>query len=162
METKIIPYVAERSDNSDIIAWSENYATGIELIDNQHRELVNLTNALYRACLTGKDAADAAFKDAMSRMVEYVRFHFAFEQKVLASVKYPDYSKHKKQHETLIRNILQAVKKYEKGVKYIPNNFVRTLRDWVFGHIAVFDKTYSLFIIELKKKGLFSEKQLED
>ena len=161
MTTKTNSNAAINTANSDIIIWSKTYATGIELIDNQHKELVNLTNDLYRACLAGKDTANTVFKEAMSRMVEYVRFHFGFEQKILANIKYPDYSKHKKQHESLIRNILKAVKEYEKGVKYIPNNFVRTLKDWVFGHIAVFDKTYSIYILEQLKKGFLVEKQLK-
>ena len=145
----------------EIVSWSESYATGIELIDKQHRELMNLTNELYRACLSGKEKANAAFEDAMSRMVEYVRFHFSNEQKLLEQLKYPDYNKHKLQHDTLVKNILEAVKEYDKGNKFVPNNFVRTLKDWIFGHIAVFDKSYAFYISSQRKKNLITEDQLK-
>ena len=144
----------------EIVSWSESYATGIEKIDNQHKELMKLTNELYRACLSGKDNANSAFKEAMRRMVEYVRFHFSDEQKLLERVKYPDYIEHKRQHDTLVMNILEAVKEFEKGNKFVPNSFVRTLKDWVFGHIAVLDKTYAFYINGQRKKGLITDQQL--
>lgn len=150
-----------KTKSPEIVSWSETYATGIELIDNQHMQLVKLTNELYRGCMSGKETANAAFKDTMSRMVEYVRFHFAAEQKILEAVKYPEYKAHKKLHDTLVMNILEAVKEYEKGVKFVPNQFVRTLKDWIFGHIAVYDKGYSLYIREQKKKGLLTDQQLK-
>ena len=152
---------ALRPNNQEIITWGEKYATGIGLIDEQHKELVNLTNKLYLACLSGGDkAVGVVFKEAMSRMVEYVRFHFSAEQTLLKQINYPDYKDHKQKHDTLIRDILDAAKEYDEGKKFVPHNFVRTLKDWVFGHIAVYDKQYSFFVIDQKRKGLLSDQQI--
>ena len=131
-----------------IVRWEDRYTLGIELIDNQHKELVNLINHLYEACLTGNESIETTFKDAMSHMVEYVKFHFSAELEILGRVNYPDLDEHKKQHDTLVVNILEAAKDYAGGKKYAPNNFVRTLRDWVMGHIAVSDKQYAKYIHE--------------
>ena len=145
---------------SEIVVWGDNYATGIELIDNQHKELVNLTNRLYRACMGSDQNVEATFKEIMSKMVEYVRFHFTAEQNLLKNISFPHYSDHTKEHNTLIKNILDAAKEYNEGNRFTPNNFVRTLKDWVFGHIAFSDKIYSAYIAEQKKKGLLSEKDI--
>jgi len=153
---------AQQTENAEIVSWSDKYATGIELIDNQHHQLVDLTNELYRACLSGGDERLAVFKDAMSRMVEYVRFHFTAELKLLDAVKYPDYNNHKKMHNDLVEEILSASNKYDDGKKFVPNAFVRTLKDWVFGHIAVYDKIYAAYIAEQKRKGLLTEKTIKD
>ena len=162
MNTKTNPLGGmQNSDGPEIVSWSDIYVTKIELIDSQHRELLNLTNELYRACLSGSEKANVVFKDAMSRMVDYVRFHFTTEQKLLEKVKFPDYADHKKKHEVLIKNILDAVKDHGKGAKFVPNNFVRTLKDWILGHIAVFDKAYSMYIHDLKKKGLITDQDLK-
>ena len=134
----------------DIVTWSEAYATGIKLIDDQHKELVNLTNKLYRSCLSKKDAT--VFKETMSSMVDYVRFHFGTELQLLERINYPDLLEHKKQHESLIKSILNAVKDYNDGKKFVPNVFVRTLKDWIFGHIAFSDKLYVTYIVDQKKK----------
>ena len=145
-------------NTEQIVSWDKKYATGIELIDTQHRKLVSLTNELYRACLSGND--EAVFREAMKSMVTYVRFHFSAEQKLLERINFPGYSSHKKQHDTLIKNILDTVKDYREGKPFVPNNFVRTLKDWVFGHIAVNDKFYAAFAADQIKLGIFTEKQI--
>ncbi|MDR2729857.1 MAG: bacteriohemerythrin [Treponema sp.] len=144
----------------DMVVWDEKYATGIALIDSQHKELFSLTNELFQACLGKEEALEGVFKETMERMVNYVRFHFSAEQELLQRLKYPDYHEHKKQHETLVREILEAVKEYSSGKKFIPNQFVRTLRDWILSHIAVRDKLYAVYIAVQKKKGLLSDLQI--
>jgi len=145
------------SDDKDMVVWDEKYATGIDLIDLQHKELFLLTNELFRACLTGEKKLNSVFTETMGRMVDYVRFHFSAEQELLHRIKYPEYQEHKKQHEKLIRDILEAVKAHQKGEKFVPNQFVRTMRDWILGHIALSDRQYAAFIADQKKKGLLSD-----
>jgi hemerythrin len=151
-----------KPEDDEIVSWSDKYATGIELIDNQHHQLVDLTNELYRACLSGGAERLTVFKEAMSRMVEYVRFHFTAELKLLDAIKYPDYNNHKKMHNDLVEEILTASNTYDDGKKFVPNHFVRTLRDWVFGHIAVYDKIYAAYVDEQKKKGALTSEMLKE
>jgi len=148
--------------NSELVIWEDKYSTGIEMIDNQHRQLVELTNQLYLACFAGDEALSTVFKDAMSRMVEYVRFHFSAELKLLNEINYPDYHNHKKMHDNLVQDILDAAKDYNEGKKFVPNNFVRTLKDWIFGHIAVYDKIYAAYIAEQKRNGQLTDKMLKE
>jgi hemerythrin len=148
------------NDNADMVVWGEKYATGIQLIDSQHKELFSLTNELFRACLGGEEATKSVFKETMERMVEYVRFHFGAEQVLLQRINYPDYQEHKKQHDTMVLKILEAVKEYNEGKKFVPHQFVRTLRDWILGHIAHYDKLYTAYIATQKKNGLLNDKQI--
>lgn len=145
----------------DIVVWDPKYVTGITLIDGQHKELVALTNDLYHACLEGKETAGAAFKETMSRMVKYVRFHFGSEQELLQKIRYPLYAEHKKKHEELVRTILEAAKGFDKGQKFVPNNFVRILKDWIFSHIAIEDQRYALYAAGQKKKGLLLDLEID-
>ena len=133
--------------NNDLVVWDDGYRTGIELIDNQHKVLVDLTNKLFQACRgrDGEEELHSAFKTTMGNMVEYVRFHFSAEEDMLRRINYPKFSEHKKQHEALIQMILDSVKDHMSGKPFIPNRFVRNLRDWIFGHIAVSDKDYAIF-----------------
>jgi len=130
------------------------------LIDAQHKELVNLTNQLYRACLTNREAIKAVFREAMSHMVEYVNFHFTAEMELLARINYPAYAEHKKQHDELVKKILNASKSFDGGRKFVANKFVRTLKDWIFSHIAISDKKYADYIAEQKSKGLLTDEML--
>ena len=146
----------------EIVVWDEKYSTGIHLIDTQHKQLIDITNQLYARCLKKDDVLEAAFKDTMSHMVEYVKFHFNAELKMLRAVNFPDFHNHKKQHDSMIQNILAAAKEYNEGKKFVPNNFVRTLRDWILSHIAVYDKAYGFYIFEQIKNGTMTEKDLKE
>jgi len=148
--------------NTEIVIWEDKYVTGIELIDTQHKKLVELTNQLYLACLAGDEVTSTVFKDAMSRMVEYVRFHFTAELKLLDAINYPDYHNHKKMHDDLVREILDAARDYSEGKKFVPNNFVRTLKDWIFGHIAVYDKIYAAYVADERRKGTLTDRMLKE
>jgi hemerythrin len=149
-----------KKDSPDMVIWDEKYATGIQLIDSQHKELFSLTNELFHACLDGDETLKGVFKETMGRMVDYVRFHFGAEQVLLQRIKYPDYPEHKKQHDKLVRDILESVKEYNYGKKFIPNQFVRTLRDWILSHIGLTDKLYVAYIAAQKKKGLLTDREI--
>jgi hemerythrin len=142
------------SDATDFIEWGERYLTNIPLIDEQHRELIRLTNELYQSCLLGDDAARAYFLKTIKSVVDYVAKHFSAEEKMLENVNYPGLRTHKKQHEEFVKKVLEDVKSFQDGKKFVPNVFVRYLKDWVLSHIAVEDKRYAEYIFNLKKQGL--------
>jgi len=144
------------SDNKDIVSWGPKYATGVNIIDKQHKELVDLTNKLYHACLNRNEDMDTTFKEAMHRLVEYVRIHFTDEQALLKDIDFPNYAEHKKEHEDLIKDILEASKNYGAGIKLVPNHCVRTLKDWIFSHIAIADKLITRYVKDQKNKGLLT------
>ena len=152
--------MVSKEESPILVTWSELFAVGIDLIDNQHRELVNLTNQLYKACTTSEETLSVLFKDHLHSMVEYVRFHFTAELKLLERIKYPDYQEHKKQHDQLVIQILEAAKEFEGGKKLVPNHFVRTLKDWVFGHIGIYDQQYAAYVREQKHKGLLTDAEI--
>jgi hemerythrin len=140
------------SDNV-IVEWDDRYLIGIPFVDDQHKELIRLTNTLYESCLQGDEAARASFKEAIRATVEYVKLHFSAEEQILKNVHYPEFAAHKKQHEEFVKQVLTEVKNFEEGKKFVPNVFVRFLRDWTLTHIAVADKQYAEYIMDLKKKG---------
>jgi len=150
--------MTNNNETADLVVWDEKYATGIQLIDSQHKELFSLTNELFHACMDREVTLQGVFKETMGKMVDYVRFHFGAEQELLQRVKYPDFPEHKKQHESLVRDILEAVKEYNDGKKLVPNQFVRKLRDWILSHIAHYDKLYAAYIATQKKNGIINDK----
>jgi hemerythrin len=140
------------SNNSVIVEWDNRYLIGIPLMDEQHKELIRLTDTLYESCLQGDDAAQASFREAIRVAVDYVKFHFSAEEQILKNINYPDFAAHKKAHKEFAKEILWEVSDFEEGKKFVPNVFVRFLRDWILTHIAMMDKNYSRYIHELKKK----------
>jgi hemerythrin len=142
-------------DNRPILVeWQERYSVGIPKIDEQHKELLRLTNELYASCLKDNDEEEKAhFKKTISALVNYVSEHFAAEERLLKRVDYPEYAAHRSEHTGFVKKVLEQVTEFNEGKNFAPNSFVRYLKDWILGHIAVSDKRYSEYIFALKKQG---------
>ncbi len=135
----------------NFVTWDESYAVGIELVDKQHKHLINLTNQLYNACLGDKAELEDTFKDVMKELVDYVMVHFKDEEKIMDQINYPDIKEHKQKHELFIKEILSSVSAYSSGKQFVPNAFVRFLRDWLFNHILLTDKEMARYYFASKK-----------
>jgi hemerythrin len=140
-------------EDKQIVEWDERYALGIPLIDSQHKKLIEITNKLYMGCLKGDEAAKLYFMKAVREAVDYVKYHFAAEEKLFERIGYPAAADHKKQHEEFIKEILREIGTFKEGRKFVPNMFVRYLRDWILTHIAVSDKLYADYI---KNRGAYT------
>jgi hemerythrin len=138
-------------EDSVSVVWDERYQLGIPEIDAQHRQLINLTNELYQGCMAGDEAAKAYFTKTIHGTVDYVKTHFSYEEKMLAEAGYPYLAWHKAQHAGFIKQILDDAAKFNAGEKFVPNKFVRFLRDWILSHIAMTDRNYAAFILHGEK-----------
>src|SRR5689334_13135894 len=85
-----------------VIVWNEELATGNEVIDNQHKELFKRFNDFQSACKEGKGLDE--LNDLLAFLGEYAKAHFALEEQLQKDHGYPDYLKHKQEHEGFIRN----------------------------------------------------------
>jgi hemerythrin len=139
-------------EDKNIVEWNDRYSMGIPLIDEQHKHLIDVTNSLYLGCLKGDEAARFYFLKTIHEAVEYTQYHFSTEERLMERIRYPERGTHKKQHEDFIKEILREVNSFTEGKKFVPNIFVRYLRDWVLTHIAVSDKLYAAYLQALKKQ----------
>ncbi len=155
-EDHLIPKIPARGGSAmditkDLVVWDSRFELGINKIDEQHKHLVEICNELFRGCLLGKDESETYFRKALKEAVNYVLLHFSDEEKILIYYKYPEFTKHKTEHEKFIKQILHEANEFEKGSSFVPNQFARFLRDWILQHIAIEDKKYAAYILEVQK-----------
>jgi hemerythrin len=141
----------------NMISWGPRYTMNISIIDKQHYELFLITNELFETCLKGHDFAREQFSKTVSQLVKYINVHFTTEETMMENVKYPGFASHKRAHDSFIKRLLEGVKHFDEGRKFVPNAFVRYLRDWITSHIAMSDKKVCDYIINLKKEGRLLE-----
>ena len=134
------------------VPWDNRYSVGVKIIDEQHKELLHLTNELYNTCKQGEEFSREAFQRAAKVAVDYVGKHFSNEEKIMDTIKYPNMAAHKAEHKDFVKQILASVKDFEDGRYFVPNTFVRFLRDWILSHIAMTDKDMGDYLLVLLKK----------
>jgi hemerythrin len=144
-----------------IVEWHDSYSVGIRLVDDQHKELINLTNRLHAASVMGWENSKAAFMSAIRAAVDYVGYHFSTEEKIMERINYPEYKVHKKEHTDFVKEVLSQVQDFQAGRKTSANDFVLFLRDWILAHVGVCDKKLGIYLIKLKKEGALSKMTMQ-
>ncbi len=120
--------------------WSKELETRNEMIDSQHKELINAINNLLEACfkLKGLDQliVTAEF------LQNYVIMHFNQEEKLQVSTKYPDYHNHKLLHtsfNSIVRRIVSDLR-INAATPELLKDITSLVGDWFINHIKVEDK----------------------
>jgi hemerythrin len=65
--------------------------------------------------------------------------------------KYPNAVVHKGEHKKFVQKVLENVRDFEEGRTFVPNAFVRFLRDWILEHIAIQDKQFGFFLSQMNR-----------
>ena len=63
--------------------WNERYNIGIDVIDNQHRQILDYINALEHIRISGQRDK---IKEALDDLIDYTQSHFSFEENLLEQV----------------------------------------------------------------------------
>jgi hemerythrin len=131
------------ADNTaELIKWSSSFSVGVKLIDEQHQALLNLCNDMFQHCVGEEKAEREYFEKVIHGAVEYVKIHFATEEKIMLKTRFAGYAEHKKEHESFVLNVVEQLQAYNSGKRLVLNNFTRFLKEWILTHIAVSDKQY--------------------
>jgi hemerythrin len=128
------------------LPWSEEYETGIKIIDKQHRALFRSLDGFTLAIYDGE--GKEKLKQLMWFLDDYVNEHFDTEEKLMLSNNYPEYDVHVRAHEqfaTLFKNIKKDFQD-RGGDTYLAIRLEKEIRVWWENHILVMDKKYVPYI----------------
>ena len=120
------------------LPWSDEYRVGIRVIDNDHRALFDLINALHDNIQRGE--GELITGSTLTALIRYVGKHFPNEERYMKQCGYPDYTRHAAEHE----NFAQTVRHYKKLFDENPrrmntDNLFNLLKNWVTTHILEAD-----------------------
>ena len=134
--------------NENFVTWDDAFSVGFDPIDNQHKELVKMTNELFESCEKGATIADKAFLQTIKKAADYARDHFSDEDKYMVQAGFPNLSEHRKQHADFLEAVIKAMQEFEAG-KTAPIDMARFLKNWLLNHIAVSDKQYAPYLAKM-------------
>ncbi len=127
-----------------LISWNDNFSVNNALIDSQHKKLVTLVNELHDSMKAGKG------KDALAKtfyeLINYTKEHFETEERMMQKVNFSGYATHKKEHDTLTKEVLDLKEKFDAGKTMLSIEVLNFLKNWLTVHILDTDKQYADFI----------------
>ncbi len=142
--------------------WTDQLNVGIDVIDQQHRRIVEYINQLDDARSNGMSNDEISW--LLNDLVDYTISHFGFEESLQEEAGYPFLTSHKKVHELFTKRIADFQKRAEQGEDVIKalNSLLVT---WLFNHIKRDDNDYVDSVKSYlqqkqdfveRKRGLFS------
>lgn len=130
------------------IEWDNSLSVNVNLIDEQHKMLIqrlaDLSEAFNRGLEQNKVLKTLEF------MIDYTDFHFSAEEKVMEENDYPGLEEQKQQHEEFKRTLDNIVEDYkEEGTTTaIAESINVFLLNWLIKHIKGTDSKLGEFLIE--------------
>lgn len=136
------------------LVWTPDLDTGIEVIDGQHRRILDYINQLDDA----RQRNDrAAIGEVIESTVDYTLSHFGFEEALMEDANYEFTRPHKKVHELFVRRVADLQMRFRAG-EDIAGELHSLLARWLFGHIRNDDAAY----VSAVKAGMRSLREPKD
>ncbi|WP_338667022.1 bacteriohemerythrin [Pseudodesulfovibrio methanolicus] len=129
-----------------LIVWDDSIATGIELIDEQHQELIGLINRLNSAMQQGR--GKAVLGEILDELGHYAVFHFGQEETLFDQYGYPEADQHKAAHQKLLSDTTAFIEQFKTGQIGMSRDLFFFLKDWLTKHIKGVDHRYVPFLKE--------------
>ena len=79
----------------------------------------------------------------ISNMATYATLHFQTEEIYMNQFNYPDYEKHKNEHEQFVAKVYDFQAKFKQGTLMLSLDVMDFLKSWLKDHIVGSDKKYS-------------------
>lgn len=125
------------------IDWSDSFSVKVAELDAQHKMLVSMINRLHDAMLANKGRG--ILRDIVTELSEYVRHHFAAEERYMRLFDYPEYRLHKLEHDQFAAETDELKRRVEGGAFVLTLEVLNMLKEWLQNHILGADMKYADF-----------------
>lgn len=136
--------------------WRKEYELGIETIDEQHKNLINIGNEVYDLIM-GESEEKTDTDKILSIILElkrYTEYHFSTEEQLFKQYDYPEMYKHKMEHDNFVYFLDSLdIESLIGNEEEVLEKLLKKIIDWTFNHIITSDYMYKDFLIELVNKN---------
>jgi hemerythrin-like metal-binding protein len=121
--------------------WTEEMSVGVQVIDDDHKKLIDMLNDLNDGVITGKN--NRSLEGVIEGLLRYTKYHFDREERFFAETGYPGGAAHKAEHDLLTRRVSNLQTRFEAGQSLeLSLEALAFLKDWLTGHIMGSDQRY--------------------
>lgn len=136
--------------NTHVINWSNQLSTGLDNVDSQHKQLVELINKLGNMHAEGATAQELS--DVFTELRNYTVYHFQHEADLMQSVPVNEANKaaHLKAHRGFVERLEKAGELIGTHPDAVVENLLAFLVKWLVHHITGVDTRMAREIIALR------------
>lgn len=120
-----------------LIAWRDEFSLGVESVDVEHREMIELINALDTSMQEG--ASHDVVVETLGEIHARISAHFALEEKIMRDAGYERLAAHKADHERLLDRLLNVIDSVDEDGSYERAALSDYLNGWFSVHFRVHD-----------------------
>lgn len=121
------------------IKWEPGFNLGIPEVDNQHKKIIDLINALNQAFI--ENVTNDKIGSILDEMSKYAIEHFKTEEELFKKTNFPLMKEHIAQHEYFAKKVEDFKNSYYQG-QPITFRLMKFLRSWWTNHILDSDREY--------------------
>ena len=123
-----------------MVEWEDKYSVGISIIDDEHKQLIDILNEV----IIARDHKDnqEEIRKILKEMIGYALTHFQTEENCMIKFNYPEYQDHKEEHHGFFTKTIAYIDKMIEGDSQIANDLLEYLKQWLVNHIQGTDKKY--------------------
>ncbi|MGA2890183.1 MAG: bacteriohemerythrin [Terracidiphilus sp.] len=129
-----------------LLTWSSKYSVGVKALDDQHASFIAILNELHAAMLKGQ--AQDITGPMLNKLMDYTREHFATEERLMESTKYPGLADQRVKHREFTGKIEDYVSRFKRGEGGLYLELLKFARDWITEHMQTVDKRYTAWMNE--------------
>ena len=133
--------------------WSDDYALGIQAIDEQHKGFFEASHRLYDAILNCK--GEHVVEESVAFLRDYANRHFQTEEGYMAKHGYPYLEKHKKLHTEFLEvldNLNDDLALFGPS-QHLADRALEIVQEWLINHIIEEDTLYAQYINDTNHLG---------
>jgi hemerythrin len=125
---------------SEPLSWRDDWVLEIEMLDDEHREMVRLINRLF-------DAADRApLTGRLDALMDHLRRHFATEERFMRAIEFPDTDKHCREHVMQMAEFVDLRRSITRScATALDAEDQASIRHWFFNHVVAEDRRFGAF-----------------
>ncbi|MQN02362.1 MAG: hemerythrin [Lachnospiraceae bacterium] len=131
-------------------AFTDEYKTGIELIDSEHKKLFDIMGRV-NALIHNEDLYDRfdEIVELIGELRDYTKFHFSDEEKYMAEHNYPGLDAQRKAHQGFVDYLEKIdLEEVDEDQEAYLTDLLAYLLKWLSGHILGMDKKIGEFILQ--------------
>lgn len=122
----------------------------VAFLNDEHQTFISLMNDAEQALTLG-NFSEQHFK----RLVQHCQEHFAHEEREMQVTEFPDFTAHKKQHDSVLERMFGLLEEYQLNrditplLEYVQDD----LPDWFGQHIVTLDKAMAQHLLGATKRA---------